>query len=193
MTKQPGHRRGAAVTEHVLQTTIDLIARDGPSLSIDDVASAAGVNKTTVYRRWSEVGDLIADAIRSHAEKAVPIEPTGDVRTDLRCLCHDVVANLRSPVGRAVLAAARQHTDLAPLRHAFWSERLSMAADLLAPLGLTHGADLAASMMEWLVAPLHFRETERGLPVDDDYIDALVDHFLRGLAATPRPRPTRDR
>lgn len=185
----PKHRRGAAVTEHLLEVTLELIAERGPSLSIDDVAATADVNKTTVYRRWPDIGALIADAVKAHASKAIPIESTGDVRADLLRLTADIADNLRSPVGRALRAAA--HVEgIEPLRHAFWTERLTIASELLSPEASTTDrpssplADqpvTADAIMEWLVAPLHFRIDERGLPVDDAYLAALVDHFLRGI------------
>ena len=182
--QRPTHRRGAAVTERLLEVTLDLIGERGPTISIDDVAATAGVNKTTIYRRWPDVATLIADAVAAHAATAIPIEPTGDVRADLRRLASDIVDNLRSPIGQALRAAA--HLDgIEPLRRAFWTQRLTMAAAMLpaearpSPPG---DPDLAVdAVMEWFVAPLHFRLNERRLEVDDAYLDALVDHFLRGL------------
>lgn len=184
-TIQPSHRRGAAVTERLLQTAIGLLAEHGPGVSIEDVAAEAGVHKTTVYRRWPDINTLITDAVRSHADAAIPITATGDVRADLRRLCRNVAENLGSPVGQALRRAA--HLDgVEELRRGFWTERLTKAAELLTD-ELECATDRALSMdvvMEWLVAPIHFRINERGLPVDDNYLDALVDHFLHAITPT---------
>ena len=49
--------RSARVVARVLETTLEVLGRDGfAGLRIEDVAGRAGVNKTTIYRRWPTPG-----------------------------------------------------------------------------------------------------------------------------------------
>ena len=49
---RPGGR-SALVRARVLEATVDALAADGfGGLQMESVAAAAGVNKTTLYRRW---------------------------------------------------------------------------------------------------------------------------------------------
>ena len=76
--------RSERVVRDVLRATIDELARSGyAALRVDDVAARAGVNKTTVYRRWPTKTDLVAAAIRASAGQHEPVPDTGSARRDL--------------------------------------------------------------------------------------------------------------
>lgn len=183
MSDTPTHRRGTAVTEHLLASALDLVAERGSTaVTMEEIAERAEVNKTTAYRRWPDVHLLIRDAVIARAESAVPIEPSGDVRADLIELCSNIVANLESPIGRALTSARRDLPELIAMRQAFWHERLHAATELLGDRIPTSTGDL---VMERLVGPLHFRINERALTITSDSIEQLVDHFLRGLLPEP--------
>ena len=75
--------RSARVVDHVLRTTIEVLGEAGyAGLRIDDVAARAGVNKTTVYRRWPTKIQLVAAALRQHYTP-IPAPDTGDLQRDL--------------------------------------------------------------------------------------------------------------
>ena len=60
---RPGGR-SARVVKDVLAAALTAFAESGyAGLSVEDVAARAGVNKTTVYRRWPRKLDLVSDAI----------------------------------------------------------------------------------------------------------------------------------
>ena len=66
--------RSARVVADVLRVTLELIGEHGfAGLRVEDVAARAGVNKTTIYRRWPTRADLVVAAL---IELATP--PTGD-------------------------------------------------------------------------------------------------------------------
>ena len=49
--------RSARIVARVLESTLEVLGRDGyVGLRIEDVAGRAGVNKTTIYRRWPTPG-----------------------------------------------------------------------------------------------------------------------------------------
>ena len=56
--------RSARVVADVLRTTLEIIGEHGfAGLRVEDVAARAGVNKTTIYRRWPTRGDLVIAAL----------------------------------------------------------------------------------------------------------------------------------
>src|SRR4029450_8440573 len=101
------------------------------SLTMDAVASEAGVGKATIYRRWRTKQDLVVDTISdlNRAEAAPP--DTGSVEGDLREMMHQMVALIGGPTGAATLsllstvphqpalAEAFRNGPLAVWRHAF--------------------------------------------------------------------------
>lgn len=97
--KGPGRPRSARVDEAIISAVIDLLAEGIPAeaLSIEAVATRAGVGKATLYRRWPNKEALLVDAVASL--KGPMPEIAGESVHD------DLVALLR-PVGRSALTRA---------------------------------------------------------------------------------------
>ena len=74
------------------------------ALTMDAVASEAGVGKATIYRRWRTKQDLVVDTISdlNRAEAAPP--DTGSLEGDLRAMLHSLVASISGPTGAATLS-----------------------------------------------------------------------------------------
>src|SRR5262245_42346850 len=95
--------RSERVVRDVIQATAAELARVGyAALRVEDVAAQAGVNKTTVYRRWPPKADLVGAALRG--VRGAPPEPpdTGSVRADLLLLLREVIAVVSTPEGRSI-------------------------------------------------------------------------------------------
>ena len=167
----------------VLDATSALLTEVGyDQLSIDDVASRAGVHKTTVYRRWPTKPELIADAARVQAAENVPIPDTGTLLGDLRTLAREVAANIGSDGGarraRTIVAAAASSDELAHVMHSFWAHRLGASAAIVeravdrGELPATANANL---IIEAVVGPIWLRLLLTGEPVDDDFADHIAE------------------
>ncbi|MFC7715781.1 TetR/AcrR family transcriptional regulator [Nonomuraea recticatena] len=62
------------------QATLAELAEHGyQGLTVENVAARSGVHKTTVYRRWTGVEGLIADALELAAEEPWPVPDTGTI------------------------------------------------------------------------------------------------------------------
>ena len=96
------------MAEAVLTRTLEELATHGfDGLSVERIARAAEVNKTSVYRRWPTREALVAAALEGILQRAAAVSPdTGSLRGDLAALLQPVVELMRKPVGRAVLQAA---------------------------------------------------------------------------------------
>jgi AcrR family transcriptional regulator len=89
-----GRPRDAAVSSAITGAVISLLHEVGLSgLTMDAVASKAGVSKASIYRRWASKDELLVDVIANLASET-PVPETGHVRDDLIELLHRMEAFL---------------------------------------------------------------------------------------------------
>lgn len=81
-----------------MRVTLELAQEVGyAKLSIEGIASRAGVGKHTVYRRWSSKGAVFLDALLSSIEGDLGYPYTGDLVADLRVQMTNAVSLLATP------------------------------------------------------------------------------------------------
>ena len=68
-------------------------------MTVDEVASNAGVGKATVYRRWSRKEDLAVAAMEQLYRDEMPPPDTGSIRGDVIAMFGSVLAFVNSPAG----------------------------------------------------------------------------------------------
>ncbi|HET7326092.1 MAG TPA: TetR/AcrR family transcriptional regulator [Nocardioidaceae bacterium] len=184
---RPGGR-SSRVRAAVLSAVVAEVQRAGfAGLSMERIAGRAGVNKTTLYRRWGSRAELISDLVAELAAREIPVPDTGSLMEDLRALMHGVVTALASLEGaalvRGVVLEAEHADDLREAAARFWSERFAGAAAVVRR-GMRRGevsADCDVDLLvERLVAPMYLRRFVTQQPVDRAYAD-------RVLAATMGP------
>ncbi len=80
----PGRPRDERVGRAILETTLTVLCEVGPTgLSVEEVASRAGVGKATIYRRFATKDDLIVAALASLNESLPSEPPPGTARDAL--------------------------------------------------------------------------------------------------------------
>jgi AcrR family transcriptional regulator len=95
--------RSERVVASVLRAALAELARVGyGALRLDDVASRAGVAKTTVYRRWATKAELVQAAIHELGRYDDPLPDTGSLRGDILAMLEQAVKKIATPEGRAV-------------------------------------------------------------------------------------------
>ncbi len=83
MRAGPGRPRDETVDERVVSATLELLSEVGlGALTIESIASRAGVSKSSIYRRWDSKEEIIIDAVAAIAH-GFEILDTGDLRRDL--------------------------------------------------------------------------------------------------------------
>jgi AcrR family transcriptional regulator len=96
--------RGDAFVQGVLEVSLARLAEVGfERLSIPEVAVRAGVNKTSVYRRWSTKAELVRDALRAAMSHADQPPNMGTLRGDLLALAQSVATFMEGAQGTAIL------------------------------------------------------------------------------------------
>ncbi|MFW0785179.1 TetR/AcrR family transcriptional regulator [Gordonia sp. CPCC 206044] len=189
-------RRGVERTRELLETTLALAEESGyKGLSIEAVARRAGVGKHTIYRRWSNIAELLLDALSRVWISDLDYRTDGSIRQDLReQFLRSSKALSTPPIGpvyRAVIAEAQSDPTLrAALYERFLAtveqrtldriERAQRTGELNPDADLTFAAEV-------LSGTLYYRPLLTPRPVDDAAIDGLLDMFMAAYATEPQP------
>ncbi|WP_313546526.1 TetR/AcrR family transcriptional regulator [Leifsonia aquatica] len=97
----PSELRGEARTVAILDAALELIGEVGyERVTMDGIAARAHASKMTMYRRWPTKSELVAEALRRHAQGDVPsVRDTGTLRGDLLATVAEIAQTLTG--GRA--------------------------------------------------------------------------------------------
>jgi AcrR family transcriptional regulator len=179
-TRRPGGR-SASVLASVKAAVEELIAENGRErVTIPMVAERAGVQPSSVYRRWGDLATMINDVATYRLDPARPIATTGDLRTDLVSWASEIVRHYSVPVNAAMLrggAASAGENESDCLRN-----RRAEVATLLAPAD--DGWLTVDRVVDHLVAPIIYRVIFLPSTLDDSTAEQLVaDLFALRAAA----------
>jgi AcrR family transcriptional regulator len=187
---RPGGRT-ARVRAAVLQAAGDLLAECGlDSLDLAEVATRAGVGRTTVYRRWGTITALVADLLADMAEQSLPRSDTGTLLGDLQANARLVQRTLTDPrqgrLFQALIAAATCDPNAAAALHRFYQARISEWApcveQAVARGEVPEGTD-PAEVIRAVSAPLYYRLLASGDSLDDDTADRAARAAAAAAAA----------
>ena len=106
-TPKLGRPRDSGVDRAVLNATLELLAEEGYAhLTMQRVATRAGVGKASLYRRWPTKVALILDVVsRNPGHPAVP--DTGSLRDDMRTHLRALL-RYRTPHSQAIGAISSE-------------------------------------------------------------------------------------
>jgi AcrR family transcriptional regulator len=188
-----GRPRGRPIEDAIIRATLDELADHGiDGLSIERVAAAAEVNKTTVYRRWPTREALVGAALEfALVNLAAQIADTGSLRGDLLDIVNKQVTLIMSPSGRALVRAG--------LSERMASSLAEMAADPITsqPDEVRFLVNRAVQRGEWdldrcppdpvfamITGGLIHRIMMERQPPNEAWVETLVDVVVRGVSPT---------
>lgn len=119
-TKSRGRPRSEDVDRGILEAVLDAIANGGiAAVSIEGVATRAGVGKASIYRRFDSKEELIVAALIHMREQSPRVPVTGSARERLVALLEGLRTNMSGTrEGRimlAVMSSGQDNPDLAKL------------------------------------------------------------------------------
>jgi AcrR family transcriptional regulator len=86
------------VRRDVYEAVREILMTSGyAALRLEDVAAAAGVHKSTLYRQWATKAQLVRDVLNDGAAAHYPRPDEGSWAADVDALCRDLVRLFRSP------------------------------------------------------------------------------------------------
>ncbi|MFI5672476.1 TetR/AcrR family transcriptional regulator [Streptomyces sp. NPDC051704] len=185
LRKSPEQVRSA-----VHQAVIDLLSDpEGADLTIPAVAQRAGVNHTSVYRRWGSREALLADVVVTRLERDWPLADTGSLRGDLTAWVEAGVASIRTAEGRLLIRAVALSMPggaTAQEERAQQFQRRLGAIERIRERAVARGeaAPPLDRILDQLVAPLYLRAIFGIDPPASGYPELLVDRLLGGTGAS---------
>ncbi|GAA3292903.1 TetR/AcrR family transcriptional regulator [Dactylosporangium vinaceum] len=165
--------RSAAVLSSIRFAVEELVRERGAEkVTIPLVAERAGVNPTSVYRRWGDAATMLNDIATYRLDPTRELPRTGDLRADLIAWCREIVEHYRKPINAALLrggsaSAGEQETECLRNRRA---EGLAIAGEA--------GALDADDIIDGLVGPIVYRAIFLPWTLDEDLPVRLVDKVL---------------
>ncbi len=198
--KGPGRPRSERAHKAILQATIELLLEQGfAEMSVEGVASRAGVGKATIYRRWPSKADLVAEAVGRLSHKTLDPVDTGSVRGDLMALAEQTFHTQEaSEVTQIMLKLMSERARHPELQDAFMRRvvqpRQQVMADVLLR-GIARGelrSDVDVGLLiDLLIGVTVYRSMRAAKhlpPVDHEALERVIDMLFEGVAAPQRPR-----
>jgi AcrR family transcriptional regulator len=188
--------RGEPVVRGVLSAAMEELGRTGyAALRVEDVAARAGVNKTTIYRRWPTKEDLVRAALLSITGERFAAPNTGSLRTDLIEVARAAVSMFRSLEGQGLMrvcAAEGPDSELMVIARSLKNNYEAIPRSVIeaaeARGELAPGID-AMLLFDVLMGALQKRMMMDRDDVDEAFLGRLLDLLLHGaLAREPRDR-----
>jgi AcrR family transcriptional regulator len=190
--------RGAPVVRRIMTAVLGELGRVGyAALRVEDVALRAGVNKTTVYRRWPTKESLVRAALSSIAAShgMTKLPDTGSVRGDLVASARRFAVFASSPIGQSLIrmmAAEHPHSELMAIAHSLRDAQEQGPTAILARA--RDRGELRPGVEPRLVADILIASCERCLSrpggIDLELLERILDVVLDGALA---PRKVRRR
>lgn len=197
-------RRGPHLVAKIVEAALEELSRVGyGALSIESVATRAGVNKTTIYRRWPTKADLARAALTSIADENFRFEDRGSLREDLLAVLRAHLRFASTPRGQSLIRMVHAEggdREVAALARSIRERKESDSAGVLARAvargELPEGTDGRLVFGTLLGAIQHLSLFDG--PPDETRLAQVVDLVLVGAqgggglaVSAPRPRKRR--
>jgi AcrR family transcriptional regulator len=169
-----------------------LLAEQGyDAMSVEAVAAAAGVGKTTIYRRYPNKRDLVIAALSATAASLPDPTDSGSTRDDLLALIADTLEVMRrTGVGFSMAGTLLVKERDEPMLLALFRERVIRPRFELGVRILRRGVErgeLRPDIEPEVVLPIligsTFARHLTGFPEDTTWLTSMVDTVWKGIAA----------
>ncbi|MCF2571121.1 TetR/AcrR family transcriptional regulator [Brevibacterium sp. UCMA 11754] len=105
-------------------------------LNVSQIAQAAGVAETTIYRRWGSLPQIIAEAMSRLVLSENQIPDSGSLEDDLKRLLANVASIIEKPAVRRVfrftMSVDDKNSDISNECKRFWRTRFEMGTVIVA-------------------------------------------------------------
>ncbi|PPF37166.1 TetR family transcriptional regulator [Pseudoclavibacter sp. AY1H1] len=175
---RPGGR-SARVLNAIYTAVGELVGEGTERVTFPLIAERAGVNPTTLYRRWDDVDALLEEvSVAALTREGDQIPDTGALETDLTewalIITKDIARPHRTRYLRAMVAARTETVSSCPVME----RRRDQAAEMVRRAsGRGQAAPTVGQILDHIVAPL-YHHVVFALPVDEEYARRLVRDVL---------------
>ncbi|MBM7055901.1 MULTISPECIES: TetR/AcrR family transcriptional regulator [Streptomyces] len=192
-----GRPRSTAADAAILEATrASLVDLGWSKLTMSDVATRAGVAKTTLYRRWAGKNELVVDAVAVLFDE-LELPDRGSLAADVRGVVLQFAALLERPEARtALMAVVAESTRDDSLRHRIRSaivdrqkrlvlqgrERAQARGELRYEDDASAAARNADLIFDVIAGAVVHRTLVSAEPVDAEWASGFTSLLLLGLA-----------
>jgi AcrR family transcriptional regulator len=186
--RSPGRPRDERASQAISEAAFRQLADVGyAKISMESVASEAGVARATIYRRYRDKADLITAAIAEHAAE-IPTVPSNDPKGDLCRFLTDFddrfVASGMGILGSLLAAqddprALELHRERVVAPRVAYARRLLEQAQGRGELRPDADLDLAIQMLSGSV----FHRRVAGTPSESGWAIRAVDAVWKGMGS----------
>jgi AcrR family transcriptional regulator len=193
-SSRPGGR-SARVQAAVHAATSALIAEHGrAAVTVPVIAARAGVTPSTIYRRWGDLAELLADVAVARLRPDGDPDDTGSLAGDLHTWAEQYADEMSAPVGLAMMrdvvaASGTLGPDGRPLPSPcarFTGGQIAAILERAAARG--EAVPEVAAVMDAVVAPIVYHALFGPAAVPRERVRELVDACLGTVAKRRRAR-----
>ncbi len=189
-----GRPRSERAQKASLKAAIELLLEQGlHAMSMDDVATRAGVSKATIYRWWPSKELLALDALATEWAPPAPAaeRDTGTLRGDLLARFRPWLRQLnQKPFGRVIaglVAEAQTDPEFARL---YRQHHVQPRRDATRPLHLraiergevAPDTDLEVTL-DLLYGPIYHRLLHGHAPLNDRFVQQVIDTVVAAISS----------
>lgn len=182
MTVDP---RVARTRQKVMDAAWSLLNEIGfDGITVEMVCERSGVARSTLYRHWRSVPEVLRDAFAARADDGTSPAPPDDARTALVAYAQAFAVGLTDHWGRAatslVASAATDPAQRAVQQVFVQGTRRDLAA-VLARAGLDDGDEQVDRVVDLLVAPMFYRYQFTDRPFTAEQAERLAEQAWAAL------------
>jgi AcrR family transcriptional regulator len=195
--KRANKKRAAGISRDercrraILCCALDQVAKFGfRAVSVESIAQATGVAKTTIYRRWPNKAAIVMDGFMDRVHSGTLFNPGATILKSVRSQMRTMAKAFRGEDGamiRSLLAEAQFDKELAAALRERWTlprrrMALSVFKEAVRRGELRSDIDLEATI-DLLYAPMYYRLQMGIAPITDAYIAVIFNMAMEGLTA----------
>ncbi|MGE7371010.1 TetR/AcrR family transcriptional regulator C-terminal ligand-binding domain-containing protein [Neorhizobium sp. NPDC001467] len=176
MVRQGG--RSARIQAEVHRSVHELMQEmDRSAITVPMIAERAGVTPSTIYRRWGDLSDLLADVAVAHMRPIADPDDTGALESDLEAFILQYAEEMSTRVGRDMLTDVLSGGNTAAIKCcAFTTRHLeTLRARALARGEGELDVDLAIDL---IIAPIVYHILFGDREPSPDYCRGLIARYF---------------
>lgn len=184
-------REPGTTTAAILGAALELGEELGfEGLTVEGISARSGIAKTTIYRRWPNVGAIVMDAFLAEVTRLAPIQTRATARESLSASMRLLARAYRGRLGKilkSLLGRAQADENLREAVRTRWVEPRRQVAREIVRKGMESG-ELRAGLdpdvvLDALYGPFYHRllVPYDNAPMSDAFIDTLVKTVFGGL------------
>ncbi|MBI5089978.1 MAG: TetR/AcrR family transcriptional regulator [Actinobacteria bacterium] len=187
LSEAPQDPRVARSRAKMLAAATELLIEAGArGVTVDAVAERSGVAKSTLYRHWSSIHELLVDVMRSNVPEPISVDLDSGFEAALRTWVARAVAALSAPDWARTLPALlelRLHSpEMKALLDADFDNKLETVARILelgSAEGQLHAGLDPRQLTHMLIGPLVLAALTGDEATMTDLAEHVVERFLR--------------